>query len=397
MQRQTSCLASSPEFLWIGFRGCDARAFEGLLNMAGLICCDWNEQLQELAHSVPVLSLERDGTERRSWRVSSVAEHDLEALRGLLGSRRADSGGAPRPVVIPYQMDPSVEAVIKAALPDGPRVLAPDVETVARIQDKRRQRKLFREAGIPTPESTTVLAGELARGEVPSSPALPAVVQPPVGSRGVDVHAVRTAEGIRTCRGPLVARNRTPCLEMDRGSVDQRGSRHLPGSRLRGLALGPNPRSFRMLRRRLALRLLRQRLCRDGGPSNYGAPTTHGARPACRDGPARRGLARSVRNRCHPRRRRLVRIRNQHTLSGLHGHAIPIGARGRNTAPSGGSSGGVAARSVSSRGVASNDSRPPTARGTGPPEPVRFGPPDCRRSGQAGGHPGRIHLGGRSR
>ena len=40
MQRQTSCLASSPEFLWIGFRGCDARAFEGLLNMAGLICCD---------------------------------------------------------------------------------------------------------------------------------------------------------------------------------------------------------------------------------------------------------------------------------------------------------------------------------------------------------------------
>ena len=62
-----------------------------------------------------------------------------------------------------------------------------------------------------------------------------------------------------------------------------------------------------------------------------------------------------------------------------------------------GSSGGVAARSVSSRGVASNDSRPPTARGTGPPEPVRFGPPDCRRSGQAGGHPGRIHLGGRSR
>ena len=44
------------------------------------------------------------------------------------------------------------------------------------------------------PSRLPCLRGELARGEVPSSPALPAVVQPPVGSRGVDVHAVRTAE-----------------------------------------------------------------------------------------------------------------------------------------------------------------------------------------------------------
>ena len=202
MQRQTSCLASSPEFLWIGFRGCDARAFEGLLNMAGLICCDWNEQLQELAHSVPVLSLERDGTERRSWRVSSVAEHDLEALRGLLGSRRADSGGAPRPVVIPYQMDPSVEAVIKAALPDGPRVLAPDVETVARIQDKRRQRKLFREARNPYPRVDYRACGGVSerRGALFSRPSRGgSTPRRLTGSR-----RSRSEDGgrIRTCRGP---------------------------------------------------------------------------------------------------------------------------------------------------------------------------------------------------
>jgi hypothetical protein len=169
---------------WIGSRGGDADCLGEQVELRGVVCCDWSRELADLAHGVPVASLERAGAERLAWVSSDLERHTPETIRALLvqaaGPRGADL------LAVCYSAQAVVEAAFAGGVP-GVALVAPPAKAVRRLADKRTQRALFRALGIRSPEARVVSAAELRDGAARSS-GLPAVVQPAHGTRGMGVH-----------------------------------------------------------------------------------------------------------------------------------------------------------------------------------------------------------------
>lgn len=188
-----------PQLVWLGVRGSDALTFEGLGDLRAVVCCDFGAGHASLAQRIPVVSLEREQGQRRAWSMREMAQHDSAGIAARIDALAAREERDL--VVLPYQRNAWVDATL-ARLRSRPHATGAPAGLVARLQDKHAQRDLFRRAGIPTPESVRVRAGDLAQGCVPATPGFPAVLQVPIGSRGEGVHPIDGPDAaVRIARG----------------------------------------------------------------------------------------------------------------------------------------------------------------------------------------------------
>jgi predicted ATP-grasp superfamily ATP-dependent carboligase len=173
-----------PPAVWIGNRGLDAECLEGLVELRGIACCDWSDELAELSRAIPVASLERDTRERLPWLNSDLERFRPGTLRALFEA--ATRGCDAEALAACY----SPQSVIETALP-GPTaavLAASSCKPARRLGDKTFQRELFRALGLRVPEWAALSATELRSGAFARPCTLPAVAQPVRGTRGIDVY-----------------------------------------------------------------------------------------------------------------------------------------------------------------------------------------------------------------
>lgn len=181
--------------VWIGSRGSDADCVRELVELCGVVCCDWNQELADMAAELPVASLERSGADRLPWVNSDLGRHRPETIRALLAQAERSHGA--ELLAVCYSAQPVVEAALAGNGATGVTLVAPPSKAVRRLVDKRTQRALFRTLGIRSPEAHVVSAQELRSGAAPPPRAFPAVLQPAQGTRGLGVYRVESFDEAR--------------------------------------------------------------------------------------------------------------------------------------------------------------------------------------------------------